>query len=110
MLYFKDIYWAHFENKVVQQPCKVRWERIIGNYHLEWGEIWGNVHDNLLPFHGQSALWKMTNLNYICVYSLNKMYNSVNSCRLCNNLEEGPAHVFLFCEVSSLVYNFLNQY
>ena len=47
----------------------------------------------------------MINLNYISAFRLNKMYNTVNSCKLCNKVEEGPAHVFIFCEVSNLVFS-----
>ena len=48
-------------------------------------------------------------LNYISAYKLNRMYNSINNCRQCENPEEGPAHIILYCEVSNLVFGYFDN-
>ena len=57
----------------------------------------------------QSSLWMIINLNYISAYKLNRMYNSINNCRQCENPEEGPAHIILYCEVSNLVFGYFDN-
>ena len=103
-LTFKQIYWSHFEERITPLPWKVKWERIIGRNDIDWEKVWWNVHEKMLTNQVQSSYWQMINLNYISAFRLNKMYNTVNSCKLCNKVEEGPAHVFIFCEVSNLVF------
>ena len=103
-LTFKEICWAHFENKVLSQPWKTKWENILENTQIEWDKVWENVHDNMISYKVQSSLWMMINLNYISAFRLNRIYNTVNECSQCKRPEEGPAHTFLFCEVSNISF------
>ena len=103
-LTFREIYWTYFENDVIQQPWKTKWEQILSNNDVEWDKVWNNVHNQMFSYVVQSSLWMMVNLNYISAYKLNRMYNNINICCQCESPEEGPAHVFLYCEVSNLVY------
>ena len=103
-LTFKDFYWLQMESDLPSQPFKGRWLTIFPNIIFDWNVIWGNVHNIMLSYKTQSSLWMMTNLNFISAYTLNRMYNIPNVCCQCDTAEEGFAHCFLFCSVSSLVY------
>ena len=101
----KEIYWILIGDNIVY-PWKRKWNEILNMDVLNWEKIWGNVHDNYLPYRVQSSMWEIVNLNYISSFSLNVMYNSPNICCHCKKIEEGPAHTILYCEISSKVYNF----
>ena len=108
-LSFREIYWLFIENMEITQPWKTKWEQILGIMEIDWNKAWGNVHNNLLPYVVQSSLWMMTNLNYISAYKLNIMYGCTNICLQCQSPEEGPGHVFLYCEVSNRVYTYFDS-
>ena len=95
----KEIYWILIGDNIVY-PWKRKWNEILNMDVLNWEKIWGNVHDNYLPYRVQSSMWEIVNLNYISSFSLNVMYNSPNICCHCKKIEEGPAHTILYCEIS----------
>ena len=103
-LSFKELYWSLTNADLPQQPFIRRWSVILPSHNFDWSVIWKNVHSNILSYKTQSSLWMMTNLNFISSYSLNRMYNTPNTCCQCSQAEEGYAHCFLFCSVSTLVY------
>ena len=103
-LSFRVIYWSFINNIVIDTPWKMKWETVLGRQDIQWEDIWDNVNDNILSYKIQSVLWSMTNLNFISSYRLHIMYNASNLCIQCNLPEEGPSHVFIFCDLSSVVY------
>ena len=100
----KQIYWSLFARSI-DYPWKRKWNNIIEIHENSWKYIWENVHDTYLPYKIQSSLWEMVNLNFISSYRLNIMYNKSKACLNCQEDEEGPAHTFLFCDISNQVYN-----
>ena len=103
-LTFKDIYWNLFVKETLPKPWKAKWENILQTSQIDWPLFWKNANDSLLNYKVQSTLWMMTNLGFISSNRLNRIYGTSNTCRQCNEAEESPAHCFLYCNVSTLVY------
>ena len=106
---FKELYWASFKIDQIYQPWKLIWEQMFPNDTLHWEQIWENVHNKMCTYRVQSSLWMIVNMNFISSYKLNKMFNSLNICRQCDNPEEGPVHTILHCAVSDLVFGYFEN-
>jgi len=108
-LSFKDLYWNLHEKETLEIPWKRKWETIVQISATDWVLVWKNVHDGFLNYKVQSALWMMCNLNFISSSRLSRIFGTSNICLQCNQVEEGPAHCFLFCKVSLLVFLHFNE-
>ena len=111
----KQIYWSILNMKQIEKRWETKWNSILRYYTLdieisEWERIWGNIHDKIVPYEIQSAIWEMLHLNFYCGYKERMLNYGTGICKLCGELEEGPQHIVITCKVLwGCVNSFINM-
>ena len=101
---FKDLYICQMGKINIDKIWEGKWNTILRYYTLdidgeEWGRIWNSVHDNMVPYKIQTAIWEMIHLNFYCGYKEKLLNYGEGKCKLCGQEEEGPQHIVVSCRV-----------